>query len=102
MTRREALLLALRDAGPRGMTAKEARGVAGKSWRRRLEELRERGYVIREEPSRFRRQGERPPFRWVFLADPPPAPPPPPAEAPLFVPPAPPAASALTRDRDAA
>lgn len=53
MTNKMRLLIALRDAGPRGLSKVELGQLGIKAWPARLHELEEDGHILRRDRSRF-------------------------------------------------
>jgi hypothetical protein len=64
LTRKARLGQEFIAAADRGLTAHEARGIAGKNWRRRITELRDEGWSFREQRSRYAPHGV---YRWVLV-----------------------------------
>lgn len=65
MTRREAMVRALEDAGKRGCTKRELKLAGGSKWKHHLAWIEEQ-YFVRKEKSKFA-GGEI--WRWILLAE---------------------------------
>lgn len=71
LSRKDILAQAFVAAGDRGLTAKQMRAEIGRNWQRWLDELKDAGYMFREVPSRYGRDGAI--YRWVLTYEPGPA-----------------------------
>lgn len=97
LTRYDRLLLALQDAGERGLTHRRVRDIAGKDWKRVIADLEADGAILRRVRGDYVTSAG---FQWLVMA----APPRPPEEqgeasvTPLFQPPAGAPVSAIDPD----
>lgn len=96
MTRKQQLLEAFREAGARGLTAREMQALVGAFWKLRLRELRNDGCLFCEHRSR-RSSGQI--FRWQLVLEP--VPPPAADEPRLFEPPPSPPRNAIAGEDEA-